>query len=166
MFLCLLSWEKKFSLSGHPIVGHLRAAVKREGDTSGLIPVSIIAACDSKIISLCKLVNPKAESDPLLVVSHVLKAARSVDSIRISKRGLWVGKKGPYSSDALQSLVNHSTSTDHGLVKALFVPSSIEKPVETFALKLSPGRCYMDEISQKLCAEDSSHVLVSRFIKL
>ncbi|CAA7394053.1 unnamed protein product [Spirodela intermedia] len=155
----------KFSLSGHPIVGHFRAAIKREGDTHGLIPVSIIAACDSKIVNLCKLVNPKAGSDPLLVVSLVLKAARLVNSICVSDRGLWMGKKGSYSSDALQSLISHSTtSTDHGSIEALFIPSSIEKPVETITLELSAGRCYMDEISQKLGVEDSSHVLVSRAV--
>ncbi|MQM10615.1 hypothetical protein Taro_043510 [Colocasia esculenta] len=155
----------KFIFSIHPMVGHIREAIKREDDGCGMVPVSIIAACDVKINNLCKLVNPKAESEPLLAMSLVIKAARLLDSVCISKEGLSIGKKGPYSSDALQSLMNNSMQpTNHALIEALYIPSSMENPIETFNLEVSPSHYYMDGICQKLGVKDSSHVLVSRTV--
>uniref|UniRef100_A0A1D1Y7B4 Small RNA 2'-O-methyltransferase n=1 Tax=Anthurium amnicola TaxID=1678845 RepID=A0A1D1Y7B4_9ARAE len=154
----------KFLSAIHPMVSHFRAAIEREGDSFGMVPVSIIAACDVKVNNLCKVINPKAESEPLVAVSLVLKAARLSDSVRIDDQGLSIGKIGPYSSDSRQSLIDHPMCTNDILVEALYIPSSIEKAIETFNLKVSPGLYYMDEISQRLGVKDSSYILVSRTI--
>ncbi|XP_078437263.1 small RNA 2'-O-methyltransferase-like [Wolffia australiana] len=155
-------FSEKFCLSGHPIVNHIQAAIRREGDNHGMIPVSVVATLDTKIANLSKLLNPKTESDPILVMSLVLAAARSVDSICISSSGLWMGKKGSYSPEVLQSLALDSSNGEDKFVRALFVPASTEMPVETITLELRHGRCYLIEVSRKLSVKDSSYVLFSR----
>ena len=147
-------------------MGHLQAAIRKEGEIKGLIPIAVIAAYDSKIVTLSKFLNPKAESDTLLVMSLVLNAAKSIDSVRVSSSKLLMGKKDSYSSEVLESLVKDDcTSLECLSARALLIPDLTEKPIELLTLKLSPGQCYMDEISRKLGVEDSSHVLVSRFMK-
>lgn len=154
----------EFLSSSHPLIGHLRVAMGRVGDLSGTIPLSAIAACDVKVNNLCKVINPKAELDPLLVLSIILKAARMSGSLCMSDGELWIRKKGPYS-ETLQSLIhNNSSMMECRCIEAIRIPCSIEEHVETLLLDISGNRYYMDEIAQKLDVRDSSLLLVSRTV--
>lgn len=131
-----------------------------------MIPLSAIAACDVKVNNLCKIIDPKAESDPLMVSSFVWKAARMSGSVSTTAAGgFWIRKHGPYSPEVLELLMNH----DLGLVntvqiKALRIPHSFEGNIGTFSLDISGNQYYINEIALKLNAMDASHLLVSRWL--
>lgn len=131
-----------------------------------MIPFSAIVACDTKVNSLCKMIDSKTESDPVLVSSFIWKAARTCDSVCTSTGGgFWIGKRGSYSPEALQLLTNCALgSVDHMKVEALYIPCSIERDIESLSLDASGNKYYMDEIAQKLGARDASHILVSRWV--
>ncbi|ONK61411.1 uncharacterized protein A4U43_C08F29630 [Asparagus officinalis] len=159
-------FSDEFLSSSHPLLGHFRVAFRRVGNLYSMIPLSAIAAYDVKVNNLCKIIDPKAESDPLLVFSFIWKAARMSDSVcTTTAGGFWIWKQGPYSPEALELLMNcdlDSMDTVH--IEAVRIPHSIEGNIETFSLEFSGNQYYMDEVAQKLDARDASQLLVSRIV--
>jgi len=133
-----------------------------------MIPLSAIAACDVKVNNLCKIIDPKAESDPLLVSSFIWKAARMSGSVcTTTAAGFWIWKHCSYSQEALELLMNHSFgSMDTVQIKALRIPCSFEGHIETLSFDVSSNQYYMDEIARKFDARDASHILMSRLVRM
>lgn len=159
-------FSEKFLSSSHPLVSHFRVALERVQDLHSMIPFSAIVACDAKVNSLCKIIDPRTESDPILVSSFIWKASKTCDSVCTSTGGgFWVGKCGSYSPEALQLLTNCALdSVDPVKVEALHIPCSIEGDIESLSLNISGNQYYMDVIAEKLGARDASHILVSRTV--
>ncbi|KAL5977367.1 hypothetical protein ACLOJK_021713 [Asimina triloba] len=155
----LLLFHAKFLKKYQPLVGHFRAAVQREGDLRGFLPVSVIAACDTKISNLCKSINPTSESNPHLSLALILKAARHSGSLHTceGKFGIW--KQNPCSSDMIQP---DSRESIH--IKAIRIPCLMEMPVEMVTLSVASKEYYLDVIAQKLGVEDCSQVIISRTV--
>lgn len=154
----------KFLSSSHPLVGHIKVALRRVSEHFGMIPMSVIAACDTKVNNLCKVINPRAESDPLLVLSLISwVAAKMSSSIGITCRELWMWKQGCYSTETFESVKNFtSVSAQNTNVEALLIPYLLDRDVETLTLNFSDSPYYMDEIAQKLHVRDPSCIVVSR----
>ncbi|XP_008812123.2 small RNA 2'-O-methyltransferase [Phoenix dactylifera] len=155
----------EFLSSSHPLIGHFRVAFGRVGHCYGMLPISAIAACDVKANNLCKTINPKTESDPLSVISLILKAAKMSGSIFLTDGKLLIKKQGLYSPEALQSFLNrYSVSMGCIQIEAIYIPCSIEEHVETLTLDVSDNQYYLDEIAKKLNVADSSQIVVSRTV--
>ncbi|KAF8408765.1 hypothetical protein HHK36_004834 [Tetracentron sinense] len=162
--LNLFGSSVKFVSALHPLSGHFRAALRREGDLHGLLPVSILAVCDTKLNNLCKSINNKVESDPSCNISLIIKAAKLSGSVATSEGKLWTWRQNPYSPE-VQALINQQSSSVEVIrFEAIQIPCSIEKPVEPVTLDVSSNGYYMDVIAQKLGVPDASGVLVSRTI--
>ncbi|KAF9599919.1 hypothetical protein IFM89_001865 [Coptis chinensis] len=147
----------------HPLTGHFRESLERGGHLHGLLPVPVLSACDSKLHSLCKFINPKAESNILLSIALIMRAARSCSSVAISEEKLLIWRQTPYSQEARQALLDQNVfSVEDIVVEALYVPCSVGNPIEPIYLNVSSNQYYLDVIAQKLGLPDSSHVLVSR----
>lgn len=159
----LLSDE--FLPSLHPLTGHIGQALRTEKAPHGFIPVPILAACDSKLNSLCKHINPKAESNILLNVELILRAARSCSSVANSDKNLWLWKQSPYNQEAREELLGRSSGLKEAIsVDAVYIPCSVEEPVESVSLSVLSNGYYMDAIAKALGVMDASHVLVSRTV--
>ena len=83
------------STSSHPLVGHLSVTLRRTGDLLGRIPISAIVACDVKVHTLCKVIEPKAEFDPLLVLSMIYNAAKQSTGVSVSNNSFWLQSQRP-----------------------------------------------------------------------
>ncbi|KAH9288302.1 hypothetical protein KI387_032419, partial [Taxus chinensis] len=172
------TFTEKFILSHSPLVAHFKAAVQRQGDMYGLVPAAVLAAIDNRIVNLCKSINSKAETDPVLSLALVLKAAKSCGLLHSSLDSLWIGKREPFSIQIKEKLVNwtpESTGKTNGTVEyierteslfleAVYIPSS-EKSVESLTLKIDPHDYFVDVIAHHLSVRDSSHLLISRILK-
>ncbi|CAL9192459.1 unnamed protein product [Musa hybrid cultivar] len=155
----------EFLSSTHPLTGHFGVAFGVMREHFGMIPISAITTCDVKVHNLCKVINSKAESDPLLVSSLILNAARKCSSLCTATDELWIWKEAPYSPEAIASVINHhSESLGCVQIEALRIPCSIEENVEALTLDVSNEHYYLDLIAQKLNVKDSSRVLVSRTV--
>ncbi|KAK9085858.1 hypothetical protein Sjap_026269 [Stephania japonica] len=154
----------KFLSSSHPLTGHFKEAIGKKDPCQRSIPVSILAACDSKLNNLCKSINSKSESDIQLNVSLIMQAAGS-SSVSISEGRLSLWRQMPHSPEAIQGLLERYIGSAEGiLIKALYIPSSMEKPVRSISLNISSSEYYMDIIAHKLGAMDASQLLVSRVV--
>ncbi|XP_020518606.1 small RNA 2'-O-methyltransferase [Amborella trichopoda] len=152
-----------FLLSPNPLVNHFGQAIQREGCRNGFIPASVLPTCDSKMINLCKSINPRAVSDPFLTVALIMKAAKLSDSICASDRELWIWRQNPYSSEVKERLANkHLEHIESCQLEAVHIPCSLDQPVEPFLLQIHQNEYYMDVIAQKLNVEDATRVLISR----
>nr|CAD1832064.1 unnamed protein product [Ananas comosus var. bracteatus] len=49
----------EFLSSSHPLVVHFGVSLRRAGNLYGTIPMTVIAACDVKVNSLCKIIDPR-----------------------------------------------------------------------------------------------------------
>lgn len=155
-------FSNEFLPTLNPLSGHFRAVLRREGDLNGSVPISVIASCDSKINNLCKSINPKAESDPLLLTSLIMmNASRLPKSVYASKDQLWVCRKDPYPTEIVQPLITQEESIS---VQAMHIPYSQEKTVAPLTLKFSSNGYYLDVIAQYLGVTNASRVLLSRTI--
>ncbi|KAI0495708.1 hypothetical protein KFK09_022011 [Dendrobium nobile] len=155
----------EFLSSNHPLVGHIKFALSRVGERFGMIPMSVIATCDTKVNNLCKFINPKAESEPLLVLLLILRAAKMSASICITYGEFWIWKQGSYPTEFVESVKNlTSVSTQKSSVEAIFIPCLHDRDVETLTLHFSDSLYYLDEIAQKLHVRDPSRILVSRTV--
>uniref|UniRef100_A0A1J3CP17 Small RNA 2'-O-methyltransferase n=1 Tax=Noccaea caerulescens TaxID=107243 RepID=A0A1J3CP17_NOCCA len=158
-------FSDEFLSSEHPLGAHLRAALRREGDSCGSVPVSVIATFDSRINGRCKIINPTVESDPFLVISTVMKAAAKLsDYIVASPHVASLRRKNAYPSEIVQALATThvSDSQDSRKVEAAYIPCDGEEVVELDAIDISSGRYYMDGIAERLCLKDGSQVMISR----
>lgn len=149
----------KFLKSSHPLVAHLEAALLQRDSVQTLVPASVIPVCDAKFFNLCKSINPKAEVDPLIPLALTMKAAKQSNLISISRDKLWISRQ---DSEGAQLFGNTSKSTENIQAEAIYIPSCMKKPVETFHLEVGANEYYLDVIAQKLGVMDPSQVLISR----
>ncbi|VVB12259.1 unnamed protein product [Arabis nemorensis] len=143
-------FSDEFLSAEHPLGGHLRAALQRDGDCCSSVPVSVIATFDSKINSLCKVISPSVDSIPFLVMSYVMKAAAKLsDYIVVSPHGASLRRKNPYPPAIIDALAIHVESIK---VEAVHIQCNrgCEEPVEPVTLDISSGRYYLDIIAEKL----------------
>jgi hypothetical protein len=141
-------------------------ALRRNGDLLGRIPIAAIITCDVKVHTLCKIIDPKAEFDPLLVLSMIYNAARQSPGVSVSNTNFWLQSQRPYSPEAVNlALERWSGISDPIRVEAVLVPCVMEDEPKVVSLNLSENELYMADIASKLSATDSSHVLVSRSVK-
>ncbi|CAA7054586.1 unnamed protein product [Microthlaspi erraticum] len=158
-------FSDEFLSSEHPLGAHLRASLRREGDSCGSVPVSVIATFDAKINSRCKIINPSLESDPFLVISCVMKAAAKLsDYVVASPHVASLRRKNAYPSEIVEALATThvSDSQDCRKVEAAYIPCDGEEVVELDAIDISSGKYYMDSIAERLCLKDGSQVMISR----
>ncbi|KAM3385877.1 hypothetical protein ACQJBY_009520 [Aegilops geniculata] len=157
--------DENFPTSSHPLVGHLSVTLRRTGDFLGKIPISAIVACDVKVHTLCKIIDPKAEFDPLLVLSMIYNAAKQSPGVSVSNRNFWIQSQRPYSPEAVDfALQCWSGISDPIRVEAVLIPCAMEDEPKMVSLNISENEHYMGDIALKLSATDPSHVLVSRTV--
>ncbi|XP_062189577.1 small RNA 2'-O-methyltransferase [Phragmites australis] len=157
--------DENFLSSSHPLVGHLSVTLRRTGDLIGRIPMSAVAACDMKVNTLCKVIDPKAEFDPLLILSLIYNAAKQSPGVFVSDNNFWIQSQKPYSLEAVDlALKRWSDMSDPIEVEAILVPCVLEDEPKTVRINLQHNEHYMGYIAAKLSVIDSSHVLVSRTI--
>lgn len=159
-------FSSEFLSSLHPLSGHLKAVLWRQGERKGSVAISVLAAYDPKLNSLCRTINPMIESDPLIAITPILKAAsRLSDSIAISDDQLSLRSENLYPPEIIQSAVNPEPGSPVGVhIEAIRIPSSVEKTVEPLTLEVGSDCYYLDIIAQELESKDASTVLVSRTI--
>lgn len=152
----------QFLSAEHPLGAHLRAALRRDGERCGSVPVSVIATVDAKINSRCKIINPSVESDPFLAISYVMKAAAKLaDYIVASPHGL--RRKNAYPSEIVEALATHVSDSLHSReVAAVYIPCIDEEVVELDTLYISSNRHYLDSIAERLGLKDGNQVMISR----
>nr|VDD49038.1 unnamed protein product [Brassica oleracea] len=156
--------DEFLSAGHHPLGSHLRATLLRDGERRGSVPVSAIATFDSKINSLCKVINPSMDSDPILAVSYVMKAAEKLsDYIVVSPHAASLRRKSPYPPAIIEGLATHVESIK---VEAVHIKCTKrdEEVVEPVILDISSDRYYLDAIAEKLGLKDASQVMISREI--
>lgn len=125
--------------------------------------MSAIAACDVKVNTLCKVIDPKAEFDPLLILSLVYNAAKQSPGVSVSDSNFWIQSQKPYSPEAVDlALKRWSGTSDPVEVEAILVPRVLEDELKIVRINLRDNEHYMSYVAEKLTASDSSHVLVSR----
>lgn len=153
----------KFLSSPHPLSGHFRAALRREGHFNGCIPVSVIAVYDAKTINICKYINPEAEANSLLVMSLVLRAASKLtDLVLISDEQLSLERRNPYPQEIISS-INHELSFSESIpIDVIRIPVSHEKAVESLTLNITATGYYLDVIARALGVMGAADVLISR----
>ncbi|KAG8083655.1 hypothetical protein GUJ93_ZPchr0016g2580 [Zizania palustris] len=138
---------------------------RRTGDRFGMIPMSAIAACDVKVNTLCKLIDPKAEFDPLLVLSLIYNAAKKSPGVSVSDNNFWIQSQRPYSVEAVDLALQRWSGKSNPIeVNGVFVPCVMEDELKTISLNLSHNEHYMGDIVSTLSTIDSSHVVVSRTV--
>ncbi|KAK4796414.1 hypothetical protein SAY86_028740 [Trapa natans] len=157
-------FSDKFLGTRHPMTGHLRATLRREGDHCGSFPISVITACDVKVNSLCKKIDPKVESNPSLALSFIKVAASKLSgSLSSPDEKLWIKRLNPYPHDIIESPIDQeSCPPEVATVHALYIPSVMEEPVEPISFDVLPSVYYMDIIAQKLRMASASELLISR----
>ena len=137
--------------------------LRRTGDLIGRIPLPAIAACDVKVNTLCKVINHRAEFDPLLVLSLIYNAAKQSPGVSVSDSNFWIQSEKPYSPEAVElALERWSGTTKPVEVEVILVPHVLEDELKTVRINLRDNEHYMSYVAAELSAIDSSHVLVSR----
>lgn len=125
--------------------------------------MSAIAACDVKVNTLCKVIDPKAEFDPLLILSLLYNAAKQSPGVSVSDSNFWIQSQKPYSPEAVDlALQRWSGTSDPVEVEAILVPHVLEDELKVVRINLRDNEHYMSYVAEKLTASDSSHVIVSR----
>lgn len=159
------SWNK-FLSALHPLSGHFKEALRRAGDLNGSVPASVIAICDGKLNSLCKIINPTVESHPFLVISYIMKAAAGLPELAVSPEvDLSISKKDPYPPDVIESSVSQISGFAESITTmAIYIPYSPEGAVEPVIFNIPSTGYYLDIIAQKLGLSDANKVLISRYV--
>ncbi|KAI3681206.1 hypothetical protein L6452_35991 [Arctium lappa] len=156
-------FSNEFYSTCHPLSGHFRAALQREGCVNGFVPVTLMPIYDSKLFNLCKSIKPDVESKPLEVTWMIMDAAtRLSDTVFASKELLSLRRTSPYPPEVLQSV--EVSCKQETYVKVIRVPYSTAKIIEPLTLDVSSNNYYMDAIARELGAADASKVLLSRCI--
>ncbi|KAK3124509.1 hypothetical protein QOZ80_7BG0587580 [Eleusine coracana subsp. coracana] len=155
--------DDNFLSSTHPLIGHLSVILRRTRDLIGRIPMSAIAACDVKVNTLCKIIDPRAESEPLLVLSLIYNAAKQSPGVSVSDSNFWIQSQKPYSAEAVDSAFERWSDMSGPIeIEAILVPQVLEDEPKTVRINLENNEHYMGSIASKLSATGSSHVVVSR----
>jgi hypothetical protein len=84
-------------LSYKPLVEHFRLAVKRKDSRHGQVPVTVLTALDTKIMSQCKSIDHIAEISAAFAAALVSMAVSASPSLRLSDDGLWISRTDPFS---------------------------------------------------------------------
>ncbi|XP_022896891.1 small RNA 2'-O-methyltransferase-like isoform X1 [Olea europaea var. sylvestris] len=153
----------EFLSSHHPLSGHFRAALQREGRLCGSVPISVIATYDAKISTICKYINSEAESNFLIVLSLVLRAASKLDNLVTSvDEQLSLQRRNPLLPEIIHALVDRESRLSESLsIEVIRIPSSVEKTVEPLVLTISSNGYYVDVIAQELGVNEASKVFIS-----
>lgn len=127
----------KFLSCGHPLCGHFISALRREGHFKGCVPISVIAVYDAKMSSICKYVNPMAESKSLLVMSLIWRASKKLaHSFSFYDDQLSLQRRNQYPPEIIASSLSHEVDpSDSSSVIIILIPSSLDKAVENLTLK-------------------------------
>ncbi|KAI3466880.1 hypothetical protein Pfo_023543 [Paulownia fortunei] len=158
-------FRNEFLSSLHPLIGHFRAALRREGNLNGCIPVSVMAVYDAKISNICKYINPAAETNSLLVMSLVLRAAAKLpDLVLISDEQLSLQRRNPYPLKIISSINHESNLLESIPIEVIRIPASLEKAVESLTLNITATGYYLDVFARELGMTEASNVLISRTI--
>ncbi|XAR50966.1 Peptidylprolyl isomerase [Bertholletia excelsa] len=159
-------FSNEFLLHHHPLSGHFRATLRREGQFNSSVPIPVLAAYDTKLSSICKSIDPSVESNHLLAISLVLEAAsRLSGSVSTVEEQLLLKRENPYPPEIVESAVQQQLSSQGNISVAMIrIPHSLEDAVETLILNVSSNGYYMDAIANKLGLVDASKVLISRTI--
>lgn len=159
-------FSDEFLSSAHPLVGHFKVNLQKNGNMYSRIPLSAVASCDANANNMCKIINPMSESDPLRVASLIWKAAKMSNSVCTENDGEFrIRRLHGYSPEASELLTNCTSGlTNETRIKAIFIPYAGDGNVKSLSLEISNNRYYMDEIAQKLDARDASQLLVSRVV--
>lgn len=159
-------FSNEFLSTLHPLSGHLRAALEREGDLNGLVPVSVMVVCDSKLGNICKCINPKVESNPFLVIPLIMRAATRLSGLVATSEGqLSIWRQNSYPPEIIESSVNQQSGSPQSTsVEAIRIPCSLEKDVELVTLDISSTGYYLDVIAKNLDLADAAKLLISRTI--
>ncbi|CAD5328563.1 unnamed protein product [Arabidopsis thaliana] len=158
-------FSDEFLSVDHPLGGHRRAALQRDGERCGSLPVSVIATFDAKINSRCKVIDPSVESDPILLMSYVMKAAAKLpDYIVVSPHVDSLQRKKPYPPATIKALATTHVKSIKAEAVHLQCTVGGEEVVKPVTLDISSGRYYLDIIADKLGLKDGSQVMISRTI--
>ncbi|CAN0911354.1 Small RNA 2'-O-methyltransferase [Linum grandiflorum] len=158
-------FSDEFISSLHPLTGHLKGALCRDGDLCGSVPCSVFAVSDTKISTICKSMDPNVDLNPFLALPIIMNAAARIPSVVVSEKRYSIQRLRPYSPEILNSsTVQHPGPAASILVDAIYIPSSLEKNVRPVTLDLSPAGYYMDVIAQNLGVDDAGRVLLSRIV--
>lgn len=154
----------QFLTSESPLGGHFRAALRRDDDLYGAVPVSVFAVYDAKINSLWKVIDPKVEINHFSALSFIMRAA--VRSPSLVQEGLHsIRRKIPYPSELVDSVLMHQSSDrETAFANALYIPRDLRDPVKEATLSICPSRYYLDIIGESLGQTDASKLLISRFV--
>ncbi|CAH9077114.1 unnamed protein product [Cuscuta epithymum] len=157
-------FSNEFLSSVHPVSCHLRDALQRDGDFRGFLPVSTIAVFDSKVCSLCKCIKPEVESNLLLVMELIIRAAEKLSgSLILSEDHLSLKKLNSYPPEIEQPLsISEASMVESIPVEVIRLPSSVKNAVEPLTLNVSFSGYYLDVIACELGLRDASKVLISR----
>ncbi|KAF8114981.1 hypothetical protein N665_0030s0030 [Sinapis alba] len=157
-------FSDEFLSADHPLGSHLRATLQMDGERFGSLPVSVISTFDTKIINLCKAINPSVDSDPILAMSYVMKAAAKLPNyIVISPHVASLRRKNPYPPAIVKGL---ATPAESITFKAVYIRCTTGggEVVEPVTLDISPDQYYLDVIAKKLGLKDGGLVMISRMI--
>ncbi|GAB4840701.1 hypothetical protein Ancab_021468 [Ancistrocladus abbreviatus] len=159
-------FSDEFLSTLHPLSSHLKASLHREGELSGLVPVSVIIACDNKLSNFCKAVKPMVDSNPMLSIPVIATATvRLSGLVTISEDQLWIRRRDPYPPEVIQSLADQQyDKIKSNCVEATYIPFSLDKAVCPISLNVYSRGYYLDVIAEELGITDASKVLLSRTI--
>lgn len=156
-------FSEEFLSKSNPLSSHMKAASRREGELNGLVPVSVLIALDTKLSNLCKSINPRVESYPILALPLIGRAASSLSGfLVISNDHLWIRRQNPFPSDLVKSSSNDVI--ENQWVEATLIPPSVNSPVQQVRVNIFSSAYYLDSIAQELGATDASKVFISRTI--
>lgn len=138
--------------------------MRRDGDLCGLLPVSVIAVFDAKLINLCKAIDDKVESNPFLVLLYTVKAvARLSGSLVAFGTHFSIRRQNPYPREIIEASATQPAGLAESMwVKAIHIPCELGKAVESVSLNVLSSGYYLDVIAKKLGLTDGNRVLMSR----
>ncbi|KAL8138695.1 hypothetical protein V2J09_004696 [Rumex salicifolius] len=158
-------FSDQFLSKPNPLSSHMKAASRREGELNSLVPVSVLIALDTKLINLCKSMNPMVDVYPVLALPLIRRAVSSLlDFLVISNDQLWIRRQKPYPSELIESLSNDVTESENQWVEATYIPPSVNVPVQQVRVNIFSRAYYLDSIAHELGAPDASKIFISRTI--
>lgn len=154
----------KFLSSLHPLSGHFRAALRRQGNLNGCVPVSVLALYDAKISNICKHIDPTAESNSLLVMSLLWGAGNKLTHLVLSPdEQLSLQRQNQYPAEVIASSLSQGLDTNESIsITVIHIPVSLDRPAEQLTLHIAATGYYLDVIAQEIGLTEASEVMISR----
>ncbi|KAL3692474.1 hypothetical protein R1sor_006125 [Riccia sorocarpa] len=169
------SFTDKGAINYHPLRQHFKAAVRLEGFRYGQVPMSALVALDTKMNSLCKLIDRKAETSPAYAIALLCKAASTCPSIKIDTDTFCISREDPFPAEIEEELLKtrrfdeelpdspDAEVTETALrFRAVHLPCSVNSPAFASDLVVKPGEYYMDVIARELGVKCGGKILMSR----